>query len=217
MTFNENNVNREADGKFGEKTGSAATVELPTRPAPLKRLSLQSMNWTIMHYTMKRDGGDRFLLDAPYQRDSVWTEEKRQALIRSMLMGLPVGSVTLNKRSYDHEQDIAVIDGKQRIETLRAWENDELEVPRHWFEEKWLEEPDSDEPMVSYSGLSVIGHRFWGNMMLPAQEARVNTIAEEAEIYNLINRGGVDQTDEDMANAQSYESDETVVQDARYI
>lgn len=215
MTFNENDVNREADGKFAEKTGSAATVELPTRPAPLKRLSLQSMNWTIMHYTMERDGGDPFLLDAPYQRDSVWTEEKRQALIRSMLMGLPVGSVTLNQRSYDHEQDIAVIDGKQRIETLRAWENDEFSVPSHWFEEKWLEDPSSTEP-VTYSDLSVIGHRFWSNMMLPAQEARVNTIAEEAEIYNLINRGGVDQTDEDMANAKSYETDETVVQDARY-
>lgn len=216
MTFNENNVNRESDGKFAEKTGSASAVELPTRPAPLKRLSLQSMNYTVMHYTGDRDGGDMFLLDAPYQRDSVWTEEKRQALIRSMLMGLPIGSVTLNKRSYDREQNIAVIDGKQRIETLRAWENDEFAVPSHWFEEKWLEDPSSDEP-VKYSGLSVIGRRFWANTMVPAQEARVDTIAEEAEIYGLINRGGVDQTEEDIANAQSFESDSTVVRDSRYI
>ena len=216
MTFNENDVNRDADGKFGEKNGSASAVELPARPAPLKRLSLQSMNYTVMHYTSDRDGGDMFLLDAPYQRESVWPEEKRQALIRSMLMGLPIGSVTLNKRSYDRQQNIAVIDGKQRIETLRGWENDEFAVPSHWFEEKWLEDPSSDEP-VKYSDLSIIGRRFWANMMVPAQEARVDTIAEEAEIYHLINRGGVEQTDEDIANAKSFESDDTVVRDNRYI
>lgn len=217
MAFSENDVNRDASGKFDTKTGSAAGVTLPEKPKPLPRLLLQSMNYTAMHYTSDRSGGDMFILDAPYQRESVWTDEKRQALIRSMLMGLPIGSVTLNKRSYDHEQNIAVIDGKQRIETLRAWENDELEVPRHWFEEKWLEEPDSDEPTVSYSGLSVIGHRFWGNMMVPAQEARVSTIAEEAEIYGLINTGGVPQTEESIANAKSFESDDTVVRDPRYI
>lgn len=205
---------RAADGKFAEKAGSAPEVGIAPRPAPLPRLSLQSYNHTIMHYTMDRDGGDQFDLETPYQRGSVWDEPRRQALIRSMLMGLPVGTVVINKRGYHLQKVYAVVDGKQRIETLRAFEKDEFAVPRHWFEDRFLEEPESDDPEVRFSELSIVGRRHWTNRPFPTLEANVKTIGEEAEIYRLINTGGVDQTPADLANAAAYENDQTYVGDS---
>lgn len=166
-----------------------------------------------MHYTMQRDGGDMFDLDTPYQRGSVWDEPRRQALIRSMLMGLPVGSVIVNRRGLNAQKAYAVVDGKQRIETLRAFENDEFAVPRHWFEERDLEEPDSSDPDVRFSGLSLIGRRRWENKPFSTLEASVKTIGAEAEIFRLINTGGVDQTPEDLAKAAEFEADTAYVGD----
>lgn len=211
MSFDETEHPRATDGKFAEKAGTAPEVGIKPRPAPLPRLSLQSYNHTVMHYTMDRDDGDIFDLETPYQRGSVWDEPRRQALIRSMLMGLPVGSVVINKRGYQFQKMYAVVDGKQRIETLRAFENDEFAVPRHWFEDRFVEEPDSSDPDVRFSELSVIGRRHWSNRPFPTLEANVGTIGEEAEIYRLINTGGVDQTPDDLANAASYEGDQTPV------
>lgn len=211
MSFDETEHPRATDGKFAEKAGTAPEVGIKPRPAPLPRLSLQSYNHTVMHYTMDRDDGDIFDLETPYQRGSVWDEPRRQALIRSMLMGLPVGSVVINKRGFQFQKMYAVVDGKQRIETLRAFENDEFAVPRHWFEDRFVEEPDSSDPDVRYSELSVIGRRHWSNRPFPTLEANVGTIGEEAEIYRLINTGGVDQTPDDLANAASYEGDQTPV------
>lgn len=211
MSFNESLHPRDTSGQFAEKAGTAPEVGINPRPAPLPRLSLQSYNHTVMHYTMDRDDGDIFDLETPYQRGSVWDEPRRQALIRSMLMGLPVGSVVINKRGYQFQKMYAVVDGKQRIETLRAFENDEFAVPRHWFEDRFVEEPDSNDPDVRFSELSIIGRRHWSNRPFPTLEANVGTIGEEAEIYRLINTGGVDQTPEDLANAASYENDQTPV------
>ncbi len=111
MSFDETQHARANDGKFTEKTGAAPEVALPTRPEPLPRLSLQSYNHTVMHYTMERDEGDIFDLETPYQRGSVWDDSRRQALIRSMLMGLPTGSVIINKRGYHLQKAYAVVDG----------------------------------------------------------------------------------------------------------
>ena len=39
------------------------------------------------------DRGEWMDLNAPYQRGSVWTLDMRRNLIKSLLMGLPVGSI----------------------------------------------------------------------------------------------------------------------------
>lgn len=216
MSFEETSTPRDANGKFAPKTGASAEISLgESRPEPLPRLSLNAYNHTTMHYTMPRDGGDMFELETPYQRGSVWNEGQRQALIRSMLMGLPTGSIVLNRRGYHNQKAFAVVDGKQRIEALRAWEDDEFSVPRHWFEDRFLEEPDSSDPDVTYSGLSIIGHRHWGNRPVSTLEANVATLGEEAEIYGLINSAGSAQTDENLANAESFVGDTTFVGDTR--
>jgi hypothetical protein len=81
------------------------------------------------------DERDKYDLSAPYQRDSVWTVDRRRNLIRSLLMGLPIGNIILSHLPYrgGSPYSYRVIDGKQRIETLRMFANDEFSVPGDWF------------------------------------------------------------------------------------
>ena len=66
----------------------------------------------------------RFQLDPEYQRLSdIWTLDKRQLLLDSILNGFDVPKLYLHKFPYPLKKkkktfDYAIIDGKQRLETI---------------------------------------------------------------------------------------------------
>lgn len=151
------------------------------------------------------------VLDPPYQRGAVWTEDQRIALVKSWLMGTPIQAVMMNDRRRQMWTDeapglehIAVIDGKQRIQTAMAWFDGELKVPASWFEAEWIQGTvDTDDgPYVTFDLLTPMGQRSakftW---KLPRIEVDLATVREEAAMYLLVNGGGTAQTPEDMANA----------------
>lgn len=179
--------------------------------APLPHLYLQAYSFDAERFT----GGDQSLFDlAPeYQRGSVWTLEQRRNLIRSLIMGLPIGSIVLNDRSigdnirvFGNDAIFGVIDGKQRIETMRAWASDEFSVPADWFDDKDItpEAVDSDG-MITMSGLSARGRRIAARWPMPTVQTSVATLAAEAEVFRLLNSAGTQQTDDDMARAAHVE------------
>lgn len=178
---------------------------------PLKQYSLNTTDREAIGMARLMHDGD-LLVDTPYQRGDVWTLDQRIALIKSFLMGLPVPALVINNRMTlvwernNPEPDVsyAVIDGKQRILAMVAWYADDFAVPASWFPAKQVEtvEETDDGPYVRYSGLTIVGQRFFmRKSRFPVCEAAVGTIAEEAEIYLLVNGGGTGQTAEDMARA----------------
>lgn len=153
-------------------------------------------------------------LDPPYQRGDTWTTEQRQALIRSILMGIPVAAIVLNRRwdnsawtAASHgDQRVedtglggwACIDGKQRLTTCVRWMTDELAVPGDWFGLGIRE--------ISYGALLPVEQRRWKNVLtLPVAEATLGTVEEEAEVYRLINSAGTAHTAADLAKARAIE------------
>lgn len=56
-------------------------------------------------------------LNAPYQRDYVWTAKEQQSLLESFLRGLPIQSITIVS-SNNADTHMTVVDGKQRLTTL---------------------------------------------------------------------------------------------------
>lgn len=151
------------------------------------------------------------VLDPPYQRGAVWTEDQRMALVKSWLLGLPIPAVILNDRARNTWTDkapdarhMAVVDGKQRIETALAWFSGDLYVPASWWPEDAVEmlTATEDGPYVNHFGLTRKVRTFarfqW---KLPRIETRLATVREEAEMYLLVNGGGTAQTETDMANA----------------
>ncbi|MFE7485775.1 DUF262 domain-containing protein [Streptomyces sp. NPDC057552] len=156
-------------------------------------------------------------LTPEYQRGDVWTSDQRVALIRSWLTGTPTGVVILNDRSTPEWKDAngydptdrgeamyACIDGKQRITTAYEWYDDKLAVPATWFPAAAVTavEETSDGPYVRISGLTKPARlKFSNRAHLSIAMAKVATVAEEAEIYLLVNGGGTPQATSDMDNA----------------
>jgi len=178
----------------------------------LTKLSLNSFNYTVGHFVVPEEGlrsRDNFDLEAPYQRGAVWTEAQRVALVKSLLLGLPIGSVVLNHRGFQAEKMYAVVDGKQRIEAIRAFFNSEFAVPADWFSPEGVRESFTDKDgteKVYFNGLNKIPQHQFENSSFPALEAHVENVAEEAEIFLLINSGGTSQTDADLNKAASVAS-----------
>lgn len=167
--------------------------------APLKPQHLSARNGSARELARFVQDGD-LILDAPYQRGSVWTEDQRVALIKSWILGVPIPAVTLNDRDYR----FYAVDGKQRIETAVAWFAGDLAVPASWFPSDVVENTvDTDDgEYVTHKGL-VDSERTHQGMMwtLAVVEGKLPTEADEAALYLLVNGGGTAQTDADMANA----------------
>lgn len=170
-----------------------------TTEGPLPRLSLSNNNRPLDFFIYKIEEG-RLEMDQAYQRGLVWGEERKRNLIRSLLMGLPIGAVTLNNRlmaGFKGSNDYAVIDGKQRITAMMDFMADQFSVPVSWFPAQQVEQEES-EGQVRWSGLSAVAHRRFQNAPVATNEAQVATVAEETVIFNLINFGGVAQGDSDL-------------------
>lgn len=167
---------------------------------PLKQLQLSHYSHTVMHYLNETHHD----LNPPYQRSSVWTNEQRVALIKSLFMGLPTGSVMVNHRGYSSDVIYAVVDGKQRIETIRAFSKSEFSVPANWFDAEDVLDTTMDASgieMVTLSQLAPVVTRIFGNLSFPTSEAKVKSVAAEAKLFLLVNSAGTSQTDDDLQRA----------------
>lgn len=210
-------------GKFTGKTHAHDRIELmPENPGPkrLARLSLQGYNRSVEHVISRRE---RFDLTPPYQRGSVWGVERRQNLVKSLLMGLPIGTITLNDRGYREDgKDMGVVDGKQRMEAIWAFVDSEFAIPAAWLDPKEVIDTVSINYQgqtvdgVSYSGASTPFRRGFTNLPIQMLEAEVVGLGAEAEVFLLINTGGVEQTEQSIANAEEFRAAVAAARGAGY-
>ena len=188
---------------------------------PLPELRLQATNRSVEHFMVRDSRGDLFDLDAPYQRGSVWDERRRVDLVRSLLMSLPIGSIIVSVLPWQKTAADAswrVVDGKQRIETLRLFTSGGVAVPGSWFHGAHLNDEARRVADVTWDDLSDAGRRKFLNLPVSCLEFNGETewnrgddgtwdhrqrsadelLAAEAELFGLINGAGVDQSAEDM-------------------
>jgi hypothetical protein len=174
---------------------------------PIRELSMSTSarSWGELIHQVQR--GDT-TYDLPYQRGAVWNDEQRIMLIFSIMSGTPVPALIVNSRpekmwfDADGEQlpIYAVIDGQQRMTTVRMFMEDALPVPASWFpaEEVETAEDTADGPYVRYSGLTRRQQRFFENRPTPVAEGRVHSVAAEAAVYLRVNGSGTPQSAEDL-------------------
>lgn len=180
---------------------------------PLKHRTINSSARSLSELVHDVESGD-LDLDAPYQRGHVWTYEQRVNLIKSLLLGVPVAAIVISNRGANTwwktevkvtDPFYACIDGKQRITTALMFMRSKLAVPAWWFDETWL--TPTPFTTVYYGELTLLGQRFFRNQaILPVAEAKLRDIAEEAEVYDLINSAGTAHSDADLAAARALKS-----------
>lgn len=169
--------------------------------APLTRLPINTFNRRADDLAAQVVSGD-VDVNPPYQRGEVWTTDQQVGLVFSLLTGLPIPTIIVNRRWGDGPS-LVVIDGKQRLTAIVAWFNGELAVPASWFPSGEVASvtETADGPYVTLAGLTDHGRARASRSVLPVGETEVATVEEEATIYLIVNGAGTPQSDADMANA----------------
>lgn len=137
-----------------------------------------------------------FDMDQPYQRGIVWGLRRRQNLIKSIMMGIPIPAIVINDRfsagfhhpgyGQDRNWQYAIVDGKQRVTTIQAFINNEFSVPRQW----WVDDADGT---AYYGDLSLPQQRGFRNTPIPVAEGQFTSLDQEHELFDLVNFGGLQQ------------------------
>jgi len=98
---------------------------------------------------------DDYVVRPPYQRKSVWSRKKQQALLDSLLRRFYVPRIVVRLVRLDKERTVReVIDGQQRIRVAQRFFADELPLP------KSLKDVHPDLPGARFSDLSPDLRRF---------------------------------------------------------
>lgn len=168
---------------------------------PLTQWTLDNRNQPL--FSFYGDDAVDWVLDAPYQRQPVWTLADRLLLMESVFEHLPIGAIYVNRRHWG-ERNIQVVDGQQRIRAIRAFAADEVPVPVKWFDDEALALPREEyaDGTVRFSGLSKRWQfaRF-GMFPVAVYWTDLPDVESEARLYLRLNRGGMAQTDADLARA----------------
>jgi len=143
---------------------------------------------TVAHW--KKEGC--LLLSPPYQRGDVWGPIRQRNLIFSILAGIPIPSIVVNDRFVaEWGEEIAVIDGKQRMTAILAFLESRLPVPGEWF--------GVDAENVTFLHLPVADQRRFKMTPIQFCEGRLTSLEAERQVFELVNFGGVQQGQSDFA------------------
>jgi len=86
----------------------------------------------VERYSEGLEEGTNEFFVPDYQRDFVWSNERQSRFIESVLIGLPIPTIFLADIHDDNEYEgrLEIVDGSQRIRTLKAYLADELRLTK---------------------------------------------------------------------------------------
>jgi hypothetical protein len=138
--------------------------------------------------------GTGWIVDPLFQRGSVWSLEQKQAWIESLLMGIGLPAIIVNRFPLNEEHPVygfkeIVIDGQQRLRATAGFLRDEFKVRGEYFSQQ----DDVFRRVFVYStGLCCVVY------------CNYKTDRECAELYLKLLRAGTAHTELEIAKAENY-------------
>lgn len=142
--------------------------------------------------------GKELIDTAPgYQRRLRWTNKKRSLLIESFLLNIPVPPVFLFEHDYNEYE---VIDGRQRIETIRSFLANDFPLSSLEYWPELEKKRFNDLPMVLQKGLL---RRSLPAVVLLAETQGVGAddIDVRRVLFDRLNTGGIRLNPQELRNA----------------
>lgn len=132
-----------------------------------------------------------------YQRRLRWTNKKRSLLIESFLLNIPVPPVFLFEHDYNEYE---VIDGRQRIETIRAFLSNDFALTSLEYWPELERKRFNDLPLVLQKGLL---RRSLSAVVLLAETRGIGTddIDVRRVLFDRLNTGGIRLNPQELRNA----------------
>lgn len=152
---------------------------------------------------------DKYDFDPPYQRQSVWTEEKQSFLIDSILRNFPIPPIFLHQKidNQTGKTRYELIDGKQRLTALVKFINGEIACSSELADEG----DEGDEIAGKYfndldtPALAEYKSHFW-RYSLPIEYIDTDSVKLIDDIFDRLNRNGEPLTGQELRNAQFHDT-----------
>ena len=169
-------------------------ADLPTKPWDPKHIRITTKNFSIREIYSQITEGELDL--APdFQRSFVWNNRQQTRLIESVLLGIPLPAFYFNQ---DLSGEHQVIDGVQRLTTVRLFMSDRLELNKGHLE--YL----SILGGLTYSTLDAAVRRRFSGTQIVAHVIEPQTPDEvKYDIFNRVNTGGSPLTAQEIRHCMS--------------
>jgi hypothetical protein len=170
-------------------------------------LNMDSNKLVISEF-YENDKAGKYDYDTVYQREKVWSEETRSFFIDSIMKNYPIPPVFLRMK-IDSKTGITkyeVIDGKQRLTTIRDFIDGKVLLPDDFGDDKI---GDSELNGASFCDLDKIEKykkQFW-HYRIPVIFIETDDRDLIKSVFDRLNRNGVPLTFQELRNAKYGESD----------
>lgn len=182
----------------------------------IKRLHRNPTTMSIASFHEQNQLG-KYEYNPPYQRKSVWTDEKQSYFIDSILRNFPIPPIFLH-RKIDAETgrtSFDVIDGKQRLTAIARFINNEIPAANEYGP---AEEPNGLDgayfaDLSSDEKLSEFRNSFW-KYDLPVEYIDPTDEGLIEDVFDRLNRNGEPLKGQELRNAQYHSSSLMLAVDA---
>jgi len=152
---------------------------------------------------------DKFNFEPPYQRRSVWSDEKQSYFIDSILRNFPIPPIFLH-RKIDPDTGrttFDVIDGKQRLTAIARFIENKIPAANEYGP---AEEPNALDgayfkDLSSNENLAEFRSAFW-KYDLPVEYIDPSDTSLIEDVFDRLNRNGEPLTGQELRNAQYHSS-----------
>ena len=114
--------------------------------------------WTI-HNLMDNLNDGKLVFPSWQRKSDAWSEAKKQNLIRSLLLRIPLPSIIIHERNDGTRE---VVDGRQRISALREFFSGQFKTAK--FDQNTLLNKTGALP-TDASGIEFFGNKYWNDML----------------------------------------------------
>ncbi|MEO3773203.1 DUF262 domain-containing protein [Micromonospora sp. B9E7] len=144
-----------------------------------------------------RPGRELIDISPAYQRRLRWSNKKKALLIESFLLNIPVPPIFLFERDYNEYE---VIDGRQRLESIRGFLNNEFALSGLEYWPELNRKKFADLPPILQRGLL---RRSLSAVVLLAEtrEAEQDDLDVRRVLFDRLNTGGVRLNPQELRNA----------------
>lgn len=156
-----------------------------------RRLSTLDLSWFLdLHANKQLD------LDPPYQRRSVWSLKDRRFFLDTIFNGYPSPPVFLHKQIINGKTVYAVVDGKQRLETIFRFADNKITIDKKFGDnrlagKRWKTIKQNDE----------LARVFW-DYVLAVEFTSVVDPSVVTEIFDRFNRNSRKLTEQELRHAK---------------
>lgn len=184
-------TNLDDDSQFESEDTSAS--DLPLKPWNPKDIRITTKTFTVREiFTQISDG--ELDLAPDFQRAFVWTPKQQVRLIESILLGIPLPAFYFNQDETGAHQ---VVDGVQRLTTIKLFMSDQLTLAKH------LEYLSTLEGSI-FTKLDPTTRRRFSGTQIVVHVIETQTPDEvKYDIFNRVNTGGTPLSPQEIRHCMS--------------